>query len=854
MSFKPTAATSFPSGGTELRISRRPRWVEIPGYEIECQIGRGGMATVFRAVQVALHRQVAIKVLDQEPDGSDFAQRFQKEGHILAQLIHPNIITIYDIGISEDQQLYLSVEYLSGGTLKDKIKQGLSLESIIEITRSIAKALAYAHERGIVHRDIKPSNIMFRHNETPVLTDFGVARVVDSQTINTIAGLTIGSPGYMSPEQILGERATTQSDLYGLGVILFEMLTGRSLYYAGNSMTVMLKHLHEPVPLLPVKYSNFQPILSKLLAKKSADRYISANDFLQEFEWAVAGDTESLSRSGVNISEISLVDFASSKVQYYFKKRKRFYLLIFFIIVSLLAAFLVPRLPELKNTEFFQKDLPAQTSDQNVEELLKKAEAQLRAGQLTGELDKGNAEATYRKVLRLDPGNREALQGLQHIADEYAKQAQQQFDAGEWLASLNPIYQGLAVAPGHHELRRLQDAVNQKIAEEKVRQTQEEEQRQRGLQAEHFLTLAGNSFGEGSLEVSSAYIEQGLLAVADHQGLLALRDQVRAKIAERQQQAEAQHRQEIEAGRQAEIAQRKQEANRYLVNALQAQLQDDYTASLQQVEQGLALVPDHEGLIRLRGEVREQFAQEQERQAAAAKRAEAIKTLMEQAEIQLAADRLTRPLGDNAEETYRQLLELDPENAQAQAGFTRIADQYVQLAGQRREVGALQDSLALIDRGLSVAPEHKSLLRLRQEINAEWEAQLKEQQRREQEQEAERRKQQAQEAQRRREQEQAAAQVKAEAEAHRQKEQATQARVRQEQEREAQRRQEREQQAALQRERERAVAQAQAEAEARRQREQVAQAQARREQEQQTAQQRREQPEKSTRVLIPKGF
>jgi DNA repair exonuclease SbcCD ATPase subunit len=189
-----------------------------------------------------------------------------------------------------------------------------------------------------------------------------------------------------------------------------------------------------------------------------------------------------------------------------------------------------------------------------------------------------------------------------------------------------------------------------------------------------------------------------------------------------------------EAGQKAETARRKQEANGYLASALESQRLGEYPASLQHIEQGLALVPDHDGLIRLRGEVREQFAEEQKRRAEQLQREQEIKALLERAEAQLAAKRLTQPTGDNAEETYQQLLKLDPENAQARAGFGRIAEEYERLARQRREVGALQDSLALIDRGLTVASKHEGLSRLRQEVGAEWDVEQKqlEQQRKEQ--------------------------------------------------------------------------------------------------------------------------
>lgn len=279
----------------QIALLRQSGFPKIAGYQIECEIGHGGMATVYRAVQQSLNRPVAIKILASgSGDDPDFAQRFKKEGEILAQLSHPNIMTIYDIGIFENNRIYLSVEYLSGGTLKDKIQQvPISFENAIEITQSIAKALRYAHQRGVIHRDVKPSNIMFNEEGAPVLTDFGIARAKQSKTIHTVTGLIIGSPGYMSPEQAMGETATIQSDLYGLGVVLYEMLTGKPIYSADNTLAILLKHINDPIPKLPKNYARLQPVFNKLVAKNSHDRYSNADEFMEALDGVMYQKTTS---------------------------------------------------------------------------------------------------------------------------------------------------------------------------------------------------------------------------------------------------------------------------------------------------------------------------------------------------------------------------------------------------------------------------------------------------------------------------------------------------------------------------------------------------------------------------------
>ncbi len=650
MSFKGPHLDSLPEASQENENPRRWRWVQIAGYQIECEIGHGGMATVYRAVQQSLGRQVAIKVLAHSSENDDdFVQRFKKEGRILAQLLHPNIITIHDVGISEDNQLFLSVEYLPGGTLGDLIKQGLPFDSAIQIVRAIAKALGYAHERGVIHRDVKPSNIMFRHDGTPVLTDFGVARTVDSKTIHTLSGLVIGSPGYMSPEQVRGESTTIQSDLYSLGVIFYEVLAGRRLYEAGNPIAIALKHLHDPIPELPGQYAYLQPVLNRLLAKESSNRYKNTGEFLEALGSMVPGDTGAQPRVNADISHISLVEFTTGKISGLFKKRSR--LSIAILIVSIMAIFIAifyifklgNSLDQIKILEFGKQH------EQEVVTLLKLAEMQLKAGLLTGESKEDNAKATYQRVLTLDPGNAHALNGLETVAKECEKRARHQLNTGALQESLHQIKLGLSVAPKNAELLRLRQEVERQIADVSAQKVRDEEQQHSQLQAEQFIAQAQSSFQEGLLEISLAYIEQGLLAMPGHPGLLALRAQVKARVAEQQRQEEAKRQQQAEeVQRQAKIAEqqkaeeaqrqkaeqarqqeeairRQAEAGQHLGRALDYQRSGKYSASLQQIDKGLALVPNHDGLLRLREKVSAERSAERQQQNVQRQAAKAVK-------------------------------------------------------------------------------------------------------------------------------------------------------------------------------------------------------------------------------------
>ncbi|MDG4552814.1 MAG: hypothetical protein P9E24_00995 [Candidatus Competibacter sp.] len=351
---------------------------------------------------------------------------------------------------------------------------------------------------------------------------------------------------------------------------------------------------------------------------------------------------------------------------------------------------------------------------------------------MAGDSKEDNAEATYRQVLALEPENAQALAALEAIAGEYARRARQQLSADALPESLRQIELGLALSPQHRELLRLRQEVAEQMAAIRLQKAREEEQRRSRLQAEQFLEQARISVQEGLLEVALAHVEQGLLAVPDHPDLLALREQVGARLAEQQRQAEAeQQRREEEARWQAEEAERRkaekirvqaaaerrrQEAERYLTQAVEAQRKGDYAASGSLIEKGLEAVPDHEALLRLREAVRVQLAAEQQRRAEQAKREQDIRALLQQAEAHWQAKRLTAPAGNNAEAAYRQVLKLDEGNTEARAGLERIAGDYLQQARQRQSAGALQESLGLIDQGLAVAPDQKELLRLRQEV------------------------------------------------------------------------------------------------------------------------------------------
>ena len=268
----------------------------ISGYQFEKIIGKGAMSTVYLALQESLGRRVAIKVLSPGLAGDPiFSKRFIKEARIIGKLGHPHIVTIFDAG-NLDDVYYIAMEYLEGGTLKERIKAGLTPDQAVTILCQIARALGRAHQQHCIHRDIKPANILFRNPDTALLSDFGIAKNTLDKTQLTAAGWRLGTPNYMSPEQALAKPTDARSDLYSLGVVFYEMLTGTRPFQGADAFDIALKHLKEPVPTLPEPLGRFQPAIDRLLAKESEERFASAEELVEAVQDAIAGKTAAISR------------------------------------------------------------------------------------------------------------------------------------------------------------------------------------------------------------------------------------------------------------------------------------------------------------------------------------------------------------------------------------------------------------------------------------------------------------------------------------------------------------------------------------------------------------------------------
>jgi tRNA A-37 threonylcarbamoyl transferase component Bud32 len=270
----------------------------IGRYHILEQLGEGGMATVFKAYDTRLERDVAIKVIRNDAFPSremePILKRFDREARALSRLTHPNIVGVIDFG-DYDGKPYLVMEYLPGGTLKERLGRPIHWQEAARMLLPVARALQHAHQMGIIHRDVKPSNILITLSGEPMLTDFGIAKILEggeNLTQLTSTGMGVGTPEYMAPEQWTGQ-VTAQSDIYSLGVVLYEMLTGRKPYSADTPAAILLKQATEPLPP-PMLYVADLPeavekILFKALARNSEDRYLDMAAFAEQLERMFTG-------------------------------------------------------------------------------------------------------------------------------------------------------------------------------------------------------------------------------------------------------------------------------------------------------------------------------------------------------------------------------------------------------------------------------------------------------------------------------------------------------------------------------------------------------------------------------------
>ena len=693
--------------------------MKLPGYKIEREIGRGGMATVYLAVQESLGRQVALKVMKPAlAADKSFTERFFREGRIIAQFNHPQIVTVFDIG-SYNQHYYLSMEYLHGGTLEQEIRRGLSLAHSLEIIKAVGCALSYAHSRGIIHRDIKPQNILFRQDGMPVLSDFGIAKASTDDNRLTIPGMTVGSPSYMSPEQVMGQDISLRTDLYSLGIVFYQMLTGNLPYQASDPISVALQQCTAPIPTLPRHLARFQPLLRKLLAKDPEKRFASAEQFLQALnaikvrERASAESRRPVSKKGLVLGGVLVL--ITIGVAYYLD-----------ILPSNARRDPVRCVAERLPAREEEKPIANYYETLAIQHLLKTEWGQglnvvrvglevlsgdMRLQALQGLINKEQSATELLDQIKQRSG-KETWQELERFITAGELLVPELMDCNSTLTALHKQLEKQLIVVFLTRIEQLYhtDQLDESIAliargEQLVPQLSDWEtwnnriaQRQ---QSDALLEQAQARFEAGAYEESLALIEAVQELDSKHPELAAQREEVvKAQVAELltriQQFFERGLLDEslvlVERGQQLapqlpawkhwfDKVKKRQQANALLVQAQKLNMAGRLMESLQVITQALKLEPEYDMLLRLRAQVK-QGAQVEKAIADNGKDNERklMINLLQKCEKYLREDHLTVGRDGTALDCYRKVLSLDPNNFDALRGLEQIKERYVFLA------------------------------------------------------------------------------------------------------------------------------------------------------------------------------
>jgi len=286
--------------------------IEVPGYTIKSEISVGANASVLLAVQTSLDREVALKVVATElVNDKAYAERFLQVARSLASFSHPNIVAVYDVGVTPEQAPYFSMQYLPGGDLAARAQRGMSQQQLLETVGGVARALGYVHQRGLIHRAITPRNVLYDSYDTPVLADFGVAPTPTQDSHITSIGFPVEVSRFMSPEQARGGEQDARSDIYCLGALCFYGLTGRPPYDGADGFAVAYAHVFEPIPRLAPEHAHWQALIDKALAKDPKERFANVEQFLDALN-ALPVDREAAAATTASDATVSETAGASS--------------------------------------------------------------------------------------------------------------------------------------------------------------------------------------------------------------------------------------------------------------------------------------------------------------------------------------------------------------------------------------------------------------------------------------------------------------------------------------------------------------------------------------------------------------
>ena len=713
------------------------------------------MARVYLAVQKKFGRLVALKVMSADySKDPNFRKRFVRESRINAQLSHPNIVQVYDVGLHENY-LYLVMEYLRGGDLNDKLKTGLHIQDLIRVVRDISRALDFAHDKGYIHRDIKPENILFREDGSAVLTDFGIAKVVDSGANLTRHGTVVGTPQYMSPEQAAGRKLDGRSDIYSLGVVFYRMLTGEVPFKADSAVAIGIKHLQEPVPKLPVHLNTFQPTIDRFLHKDVEERFQSGeeiNEALDDIRAEGMVPNSVLKNQVVTTAEIAAVGTdAVTKVgepiraerehdSNNLSSRSTGVLLGLLVAVALGAFLVVPGSPG------------AQWLDVRGSGASPRARAWTKARSLATDPNQSltSVMASYRRVLDIDPDYKPAQKAVAGLADRWKSEIADNIERGDLAladAQLNEAQSILTDDEGLEELRRRLS--NRRLAGRLVAQAKAQLQSggessreaartaiqnfQEALRlqpdnaeatsqlnrlANNFTKLAERSLSVGDVTAAMGYIDSASAANNKLPALAQVRDRIQqansveteiSELLERaraqrvgaalvnppgQNAAESYHRVLATDENNIFAKQGLAEVEAQVIANANAFLANGQLEEANALAERAAVVGLDDGSVRA---LKSAIANQRDR-------SDSIKALLSDAQDLMAQGFLTEPENNNAVDLLLNVLQLQPNNAEAQVLLESVAMRLADIAQEAYKVGLTDEANNYIDLALTIAP------------------------------------------------------------------------------------------------------------------------------------------------------